>query len=176
VLASTLAIAPWFVVLPGRIQASTPNTAYYGLAMAAQGAGSLVGAVLVGQAGDFMLSGTRLCQFASLLGLGCLLAGGASSPSLFVVAGLLFGAGTTSTVIGRTLIQRLTPPGLRSRVTSLLMFTTLGVMPVCYAGAGLVANAAGFAPTLIGGGAVFALCSLAACWSPGVRAIGVSRP
>jgi MFS family permease len=171
-LASALAIAPWLVLLPGLIQARTPDTLYYGAAIAAQGAGCLIGTVAAGQIGDRVLRGTPFCLIACLLGLGGVIAGTISDPPVFIVAGLLFGAGTTTTVIGRTLIQRLCPPGLRSRIISLLMFTTVAIMPVCYAAVGFIASRAGFAITLAAGGAAFTVASLAAIAFPSVRQIG----
>ena len=77
---------------------------------------------------------------------------------------------TAGTIVWITTKQRLVPPELLGRVSSLDWLISIGLLPLSYALTGPVAAAFGARPTLIGAGLLGAVITLAALYLPGMRA------
>jgi MFS family permease len=88
-----------------------------------------------------------------------------------MAASLLFhGFETAGTIVWLTTKQRLVPPALLGRVSSLDWLISIGLLPLSYALTGPVAAAFGARATLVTAGTVGALVTLAALFLPGMRA------
>ena len=143
--------------------------ASFGYLMAIQGAGMVLGGVLVmtrwkGQAEAAMFA-NGLVAFSVFFLLG------ANAPNLTVAAVAVFGMGGAMAVVAisdLTLVQRYSPPQFRARVGSLNDTTTATMALVGALMAGIVAD-------LLGVRVAFNLAALVACISTGVAWWGV-RP
>lgn len=163
------------VVLPVHLNRSG-DAAGLGLALAALGAGLVLGVLFFG------VAGFRLPRRA--LALGCLGVIAAARTvmillpplpwliALIAVDGLV--AGPLNPLI-LTILQERTPPGLRGRVFGGVGALFLGVAPLGVLVAGVVIDAVGLRPTLAGLAAVFAATSLIAACSPGLRDLSMPK-
>jgi DHA3 family tetracycline resistance protein-like MFS transporter len=73
------------------------------------------------------------------------------------------------TIVWISTKQKLVPPALLGRVSSLDWLISIGLLPLSFALTGPISEAIGIRPTLIGAGALGALATLAAFLLPGVR-------
>ncbi|MEA2363476.1 MAG: hypothetical protein QOD71_2621 [Thermoleophilaceae bacterium] len=163
-------IGPFEVLLPFIIRNELGGGAdTFGVVLAAGGAGSLVGAVLVGRTGlprrhvtfmwaawcfgDFLLIALAFAQTAWLM---CL------------VSFVNFALGTAALVVWNTLMNTLVPPELLGRVSSFDWFVSIGLTPVSFAITGPVAALIGARETLALAGALGAM-TFVFLFIPGVR-------
>jgi MFS family permease len=143
-------LGPFEVLLPYIIRNDlNGDAAMFGAVLAAGGAGSFFGALLIGRiglpprhvtfmwlawcAGDLLFIGLA---FADTIWLMC------------AVAFLNFALGTSALVIWNTLINTLVPPELLGRVSSFDWFVSIGLTPVSFAITGPVAGLIGARETL----------------------------
>jgi MFS family permease len=92
-------------------------------------------------------------------------------PWQLMVASFVFhGLETAGTIVWVTIKQRLVPPALLGRVSSLDWLISTGLMPISFAVTGPVAAILGARPTLVGAGLVGGVITLGALFLPGMRA------
>jgi MFS family permease len=132
-----------------------------GVLMSANGAGALIGALLVASFGSVRRRG--LLQLTSLVAYGIALVLFAASRRLELSVLLLFVGSAFSMVfssLNQTFLQSLAPDEMRGRVLSVLTLTTFGLIPVGSMLAGAAAEHWGAAAAVAAGGAVIALFAL----------------
>jgi hypothetical protein len=162
---------PIDVLVPYRVRNELGGTAGdFGLVLACGGLGSILAALVLGQRGlprrhiTFMYSAWTLGSLA-LVGFG--LAGTVwQLQAVSLLEGLFFTAGM---VVWGTLVQTLVPGELLGRVTSLDWFIATSLVPVSFALTGPVSAALGAQTTLVVGGIVAAVATIAFLFVPGVR-------
>jgi hypothetical protein len=162
---------PFEVLLPYVIRNDLGgDAATFGTVLAAGGAGSFFGAVLVGRtglprrhvtfmwgawcAGDLLFVGLAFAQDAWVM---CALA--------FVS----FALATSALVVWNTLMNTLVPPELLGRVSSLDWFVSIGLTPLSFALTGPVASVLGARETLAAAG-LLGTATFVFLFIPGVRA------
>jgi DHA3 family tetracycline resistance protein-like MFS transporter len=145
------------------------DAATFGTVLAAGGAGSFFGALLLGRlgpprrhvtymwlawcAGDLLFVGLALAEDAWVM---C------------VISFLSFAAGTSALVVWNTLMNTLVPPELLGRVSSLDWFVSIGLTPLSFAVTGPVASVLGARETLALAG-VLGAATFVFVFIPGVR-------
>jgi DHA3 family tetracycline resistance protein-like MFS transporter len=162
---------PVEVLVPYRIRNELGGNAHdFGLVLACGGIGSILAAIVLGQRGlprrhiTFMYSAWTIGSLA-LVGFG--LAGTVwQLQAISLLEGLFFTAGM---VVWGTLVQTLVPGELLGRVTSLDWFIATSLVPVSFALTGPVSAALGAQTTLVVGGIVAAVATIAFLFVPGVR-------
>lgn len=161
---------PFEVLLPYIIRNELGgDAATFGVVLAAGGAGSFLGALLVGRTGlpqrhvTFMWG--AWCA-GDLLFIGLAVANAAWQMCL--VAFIAFGLGTAALVVWNTLMNTLVPPELLGRVSSFDWFVSIGLTPLSFAITGPVASVLGARATLGISGALGAATFLFV-FIPGVR-------
>jgi MFS family permease len=171
-----LIVGPFDVGLPVLAYSRLPEgAAAYGLILSAFGGGSLLGL-----AGAMLLPGVPKAHFGSILlilisltGLGMVLV--AFAYSTVVALALAAGIGT---VLGYTNIsymtwaQRRIPRNLMGRVMSLMMFSSLALVPISMAISGVIVNISLTAMLVVGGIGMSAL-GLSGLLSASVRRMGL---
>ncbi|MEA2403327.1 MAG: hypothetical protein QOK00_3730 [Thermoleophilaceae bacterium] len=164
------ALGPFEVLLPYIIRNDLGGgAATFGVVLAAGGAGSFVGALLLGRTGlprrhvTFMwtawAAGDVLfvaLAFADTAWLMCL------------VAFVNFALGTAALVVWNTMMNTLVPPELLGRVSSLDWFVSIGLTPLSFALTGPVASVLGARETLALAGVLGAL-TFVFLFIPGLR-------
>jgi MFS family permease len=161
---------PFEVLLPYIIRNDLGgDAATFGTVLAAGGAGSFFGAVLVGRTGlprrhvTFMWSAWCL---GDLLFIGLAVANAAWQMCL--VSFIAFGLSTAALVVWNTLMNTLVPPELLGRVSSLDWFVSIGLTPLSFAITGPVAELLGARTTLAVAGAL-GTATFLFLFIPGVR-------
>lgn len=161
---------PFEVLLPYIIRNELGGgAATFGVVLAAGGAGSFLGALVVGRTGlpqrhvTFMWG--AWCA-GDLLFIGLAVANAAWQMCL--VAFIAFGLGTAALVVWNTLMNTLVPPELLGRVSSFDWFVSIGLTPLSFAITGPVASVLGARATLGISGALGAATFLFV-FIPGVR-------
>lgn len=161
---------PFEVLLPYIIRNELGGgAATFGVVLAAGGAGSFLGALVVGRTGlpqrhvTFMWG--AWCA-GDLLFIGLAVANAAWQMCL--VAFIAFGLGTAALVVWNTLMNTLVPPELLGRVSSFDWFVSIGLTPLSFAITGPVAAVLGARATLGISGALGAATFLFV-FIPGVR-------
>ncbi|MBI2759883.1 MAG: MFS transporter [Chloroflexi bacterium] len=148
------------------------GTGGLGLMMSAPGAGTLVGATLLGALGDVERKGVVL--FAGMLTFSATLVLFTLSRSFALTFGLLFLAGLTSIIFSTmmtTMLQLTAPAHMRGRVMSLVTVTMQGFAPLGALLTGSVATAIGTPPAVaLSSLCVTAAALVAAAGAEGVRA------
>ena len=132
-----------------------------GLLMSANGAGALVGALLVATFGHARRRG--LIQLSSLIAYGVALVLFAFSGRLWLSFALLFAGSACSMVfssLNQTFLQSLAPDAMRGRVLSVLTLTTFGMIPLGSMLGGAAADQFGARAAVAAGGAICALLAL----------------
>jgi predicted MFS family arabinose efflux permease len=132
-----------------------------GLLMSANGAGALVGALLVASFGHARRRG--LIQLSSLIAYGVALVLFALSGRLWLSFALLFAGSACSMVfssLNQTFLQSLAPDAMRGRVLSVLTLTTFGMIPLGSMLGGAAADQFGARAAVAAGGAICALLAL----------------
>jgi MFS family permease len=161
---------PFEVLLPYIIKNELGgDAATFGTVLAAGGAGSIVGALLLGRTGlprrhvTFMWVAWCL---GDLLFVGLAAAG--ASWQMCLIAFLSFGLGTAGMVVWNTLMNTLVPPELLGRVSSLDWFVSIGLTPLSFAITGPVAGLLG-ARTTLGVAGLLGAASFLFLFVPGLR-------
>lgn len=157
-------IAPFYVLLPQRLSTLHFAANSYGLVLAAQGITSIVCSILVGHARRILHMGLLLVAAASSLGVAALLLAVATTHVFLLAAGGALGISTCMTLLQNYLIQSRVDPAYQSRVMSVVMLCSLALLPLAYAGAGILAAAVGATTVLAAGGLLGLLtCAGALC-------------
>ena len=172
-VAYLLFMGPAEVLLPFVVKNSLHGSAAdLGLVFAAGGVGSVACAAIMGQRGlprrdiTFMYLAWTLATVA-IAGYGL-----ASAVWQLMLASLAFNAlETAGTIVWATAKQRHVPPELLGRVSSLDWLISIGLLPLSFALTGPVSGAIGAQATLIAGGVIGALVTLAALLLPGMRSV-----
>lgn len=161
---------PFEVLLPYIIRNELGgDAATFGVVLAAGGAGSIFGAVLVGRIGlprrhvTFMWAAWTLGD-----GLIIALAFAETAWVMCLVSFANFALGTAALVVWNTLMNTLVPPELLGRVSSLDWFVSIGLTPVSFAITGPVASVLGARETLALAG-VLGILTFLFLFIPGVR-------
>jgi MFS family permease len=161
---------PFEVLLPYIIRNELGgDAATFGVVLAAGGAGSFLGALVVGRTGlprrhvTFMWGAWCV---GDLMFIGLAVANAAWQMCL--VAFIAFGLGTAALVVWNTLMNTLVPPELLGRVSSFDWFVSIGLTPLSFAITGPVASVLGARATLGVSGALGAATFLF-IFIPGVR-------
>ncbi|MEU9132191.1 MFS transporter [Kitasatospora sp. NPDC048540] len=136
-----------------------------GLLYAAPGAGALIGAAASGWTGKVRRPGPIVLWAVCVWGAAIALFGLARSLplalALLVVAGI---ADVVSEILRGTLLQLLTPDGMRGRLSGLWLAQTNGAPALGNAEAGAVAAAAGEAVSIVSGGLLCIVGALLIAW------------
>jgi MFS family permease len=172
-VAYLLFMGPAEVLLPFVVKNSLHGSAAdLGLVFAAGGVGSVACAAVMGQRGlprrdiTFMYLAWTLATVA-IAGYGL-----ASAVWQLMLASLAFNAlETAGTIVWATAKQRHVPPELLGRVSSLDWLISIGLLPLSFALTGPVSGAIGAQATLIAGGVIGAVVTLAALLLPGMRSV-----
>jgi MFS family permease len=161
---------PFEVLLPYIIKNDLGgDAATFGVVLAAGGAGSFFGAVLVGRIGP----PRRHITF--MWGVWCVgdllfvvLAVADAAWLMCVVAFISFGCGTAAMVVWNTLMNTLVPPELLGRVSSFDWFVSIALTPLSFALTGPVAELLG-ARTTLGLAGLLGASTFFFVFIPGVR-------
>jgi MFS family permease len=160
-LANTVCLAPFSVLLPYIVKHSGHSVSLLGLALAAQAASTGILSLVVGKWGRQIPLALSLCLLACILGLGVAVSGLPAIPSGVIVLGaMLVGAGLTFDVIEDTILQKWVPAEYLSRVYGAGMIAAYSLLPVGYAVAGGLQRVVGAGPVLEVGGSGLALAAL----------------
>jgi MFS family permease len=140
--ATTFLAIPLLTLLPVFVQKVFHlGVAEYGRMMAFQGAGAVLGALIVAWVGRF--KGMGAVALMAQIGLGGVIAAFALSSSPTLSYALLFVAGTAQLVVfslANSLVQLLVPNEMRGRVMSIYMLAFRSGMPLGSLTAGALAN------------------------------------
>jgi len=163
-------VGPFFVGLPAQVASFAGGPMDYGIVLSAWGAAALVGAVVAGSIGAraqmaVVLPVTSLAMAVSLILIG--LAPNAWFATL--AAAPLGGAVGMLQVSGMAWLQRRSDPRMQGRLMSMVMFAIMGLTPISYALAGMVAEAGTGLLFLAAGAGMLALAA-ATGLSPTLRA------
>jgi DHA3 family tetracycline resistance protein-like MFS transporter len=161
---------PFEVLLPFIIRNEMGgNAATFGTVLAAGGAGSFFGALLVGRAGVPRRHVTFM-WLAWCVGdaLFIAIAFAEAAWVMCAISFVSFGLGTAGLIVWNTLMNTLVPPELLGRVSSFDWFVSIGLTPLSFAVTGPVAELLGARETLALAGALGALTVLFLL-IPGVR-------
>ena len=134
-----------------------------GALLGATGAGALVGALVVASLSGFRRRG--LLQLMAGIAYGVTLVLFAASRRLDLSVGLLFAGAVCYMVfvsLNQTFLQTLAPDAMRGRVVSVMTAATFGLMPLGSMAAGVAAQRWDATLVVGAGGAICALCTLAA--------------
>jgi MFS family permease len=161
---------PFEVLLPYIIRNDLDgDAATFGIVLAAGGAGSFFGAVVIGRTGlprrhvTFMWSAWCV---GDVLFIGLAVADAAWQ--MCAIAFIAFGLSTGALVVWNTLMNTLVPPELLGRVSSFDWFVSIGLTPLSFAITGPVAALIGARETLAIAGALGA-ATFVFLFIPGVR-------
>jgi Transmembrane secretion effector len=170
-IAYLLFMGPTEVLLPYIVKNRLSDGAgALGLVFAAGGLGSLLCAIVIGQRGLPRRSLTFMYIVWTLATLSIAGYGLASQLWGLMAASVAFNTlETAGTIAWSTAKQRLVPPRLLGRVSSLDWLISIGLLPVSFAITGPVSAALGVRTTLIGAGVLGAAVTFAALLVPGVR-------
>ena len=140
----------------------------YGTMMSAVGGGALVGSILSGSIGKTARQGVQLAVFVAVFGIGMALVG--LAPGVGVASALTALLGLVAGYVNVRMVawlQGRTPPAVLGRVMSLVMFASLGLQPVSYALAGVLADLGATVLFLVAGGLIL----VTGAWSAANRAV-----
>jgi Transmembrane secretion effector len=172
-IAYLLFIGPTEVLVPFMVKNQLGGGAGdLGLVFAAGGLGSLLLALLVGQRG--LPKRLILCAYCTWTLATFAVVGYGLAHALWglMLASLVFNSlETVGTIAWITAKQLHVPTRLLGRVSSLDWLISIGLMPLSFALTGPVSAAIGVRATLIGGGVLGGIVTLAALFVPGVREV-----
>lgn len=144
-----------------------------GVLMALGSAGGLVGATVAGRLSRRWGSARAMLGLQLLAGPPALLVGLArpgAGVGLIPLGAALVGVGVVgANVIRGAFRQRWTPPDLLGRTLGASAVVNYGTMPLAALVAGLLGDAAGLRPTILGMAALHTISCLATWWSPWAR-------
>ena len=162
---------PVEVLVPYRIRNDMGGGADdFGYVLALGGVGSIVAALVLGQYGLPRRHVTVM--YLTWVAGGFLVAGFGLAATLWQAMAVSFVQGglfTAGLVIWGTLMHALVPTELLGRVTSLDWFVSTSLVPVSFALTGPLAAGLGAEATLVGGGVLVGLATLAFLFLPGMR-------
>lgn len=172
-----LAVGPLLVGVPVLAHERLPGGAQaYGAILSAFGGGSLAGLAVAGAARrpPARLIGHLLLSVCAVFGVGIAVLGFAQSLVAALIPAALMGfAAGYLTVSFFTWIQARTPQRFMGRMMSLLIFASVGLVPVSQALSGVVAGRSVTA-LFLGAAVLLALVVARAWWVPSLRDMGVS--
>ena len=173
-----LILGPIFVGVPVLADTRLPEgAAAFGILVSAFGGGSLLGMAMAGvlpKPGPRRL-GPIMLIVTGMLGVGLALLGLIYSTTLAAIIGLMMGISYGYVLIlFVTWLQSRTPQAMLGRMMSLLMFASMGLVPISMALAGALIEFS-LTLTLVGMGILMALLALIAALNPAVRAMGVEK-
>jgi MFS family permease len=145
----------------------------YGAILSTWGAGSLIGMVLAGllPRPNPQRTGTVLLLLVSVMGIGLALLGVSNSMQIALAVGLILGsADGYINVFFITWVQSRAPKALIGRLMSLLMFSSIGLLPVSMALSGAASSVNVMLLLSVSGGIV-ALLGILMMLNPTVRAM-----
>lgn len=164
---------PFAVGIPVVARTRFPEgAAAFGLIMSLFGGGALLGIVLAGalpKPSKKML-GTISLSVISVMGIGLAIVG--IAPTMYVAATAAFVMGTANgyaNIMLITWLQQKVAPEMTGRVMSLVMFAAVGLNPISTALAGALMGL-DVTVLLVGAGCLMTVFTLAAAFSPAVRA------
>ena len=166
-----LFLGPTEVLLPYIVRNSLHQSATaYGIVLAAGGVGALVGALLMGRAGDRRRPVTWIYAWWTVATLGVAGYGLFMSVWGLVVAALVVnGAEAVGAVVWVTLKQRQVPMPLMGRVSSIDWLVSIALLPLSYALTPPVSHLLGARTTLVLAGTAGAAVTLSFLFLPGMR-------
>jgi MFS family permease len=166
-----LFIGPTQVLLPYIVRNSLHQGAStYGIVLAAGGFGALIGAVLMGRAGDRRRPVTWIYLWWTVATLGVAGYGVFERVWGLVLASLVInGAEVVGAVVWATLKQRRVPNSMLGRVSSIDWLVSTALLPLSYALTPPVAHLLGARTTLVLAGTVGAAVTLGFLFLPGLR-------
>ena len=172
-------VGPFFVGIPALVASFDTGPMAYGLVLAAFGGAALAGAVLAGTLGPRARMSLVIPGTAIGLAFGMVLTGLAPNAWAAALAALPLGAGVgVLQVSGMAWLQRRSEPAFLGRVMSLVMFAIMGLTPLSYAVAGVVAES-GLGILFIGAGGALVLVAVAtllsSVWGTEERAATAGR-
>lgn len=164
-------VGPFEVLVPFVVKFQLDGSAGdLGSIFVAGGVGSIIAAVVMGQVGwpKRYVSFMYISWFVAVLAV----AGYGLMTALWqgmLIRGVAAGLATAGTVVWGTLMHRHVPSHLLGRVTSLDWLVSLSLIPLSFSITGPIAEVIGADTTLILGGVLGALVTLAFLFVPGVR-------
>jgi len=166
-----LFIGPTEVLLPYIVRNSLHQSATaYGIVLAAGGVGALVGALLMGRAGDRRRPVTWIYAWWTVATLGVAGYGLLMSVwGLVLAAVVVNGAEAVGAVVWVTLKQRQVPMAFMGRVSSIDWLVSIALLPLSYALTPPVAHLLGARTTLVLAGTAGAAVTLSFLFLPGMR-------
>ena len=171
-----LAVGPLLVGVPVLAHERLAGGAQaYGAIMSAFGGGSLAGLAVAGAARrpPARLMGHILLSVCVVFGVGIAVLGFAQSLAAALVPAALMGFAAGYLMVSFfTWIQARTPQRIMGRMMSLIIFASVGLVPVSQALAGVVASRSVTA-LFLGAAVLLALVVARAWWVPSLRAMGV---
>jgi MFS family permease len=171
IAANVACIAPFYVLLPLRIANLHLSASIYGLALAAQGASSVLASASLAYLRRVRQTGALLFVSMAGPGVACLLLAVAHSLVTIVCAGAVMGVNVYAVTLINYLLQRYVAPDYQSRVTSILLVGSLVFLPAAYAGMGILASYLPAPLVLAAGGMVLLLVCAVALGSPAGRGL-----
>jgi hypothetical protein len=159
----------WLVLGPTVAKSHLGGAGAWGVILAFQGAGSIVGGLIALrlQARRPLVAATLLCVPIALL---LALLGAAAPVPLLCIAGFLASVGLTcGDIIWFTTFQLQVPDHLMSRLSSFDWFGSVALNPLGFALVGPLANVLGVATTLYLAAALNAVISLSVAATPAIR-------
>jgi DHA3 family tetracycline resistance protein-like MFS transporter len=177
-LAYLLFMGPVEVLLPWMVKDALHGSALQlGLVFAAGGLASMLCAVALGSGALPRRSITFMLVAWAVATLAVAGYGAATAVWQLMLASALFnGLETAGTIVWATLKQRHVPGELLGRVSSLDWLISIGLLPVSFALTGPVSATIGARATLVGAGLLGAAVTLAALFTPGMRALEAVPP
>jgi MFS family permease len=173
-----LVLGPLLVGVPVLADVRLPEGAIaFGIVMSAFGGGSFLGVILAGilPRPPPQHLGPLLMALTGMFGVGLVVFGLTWSTSLIAVTS--FGVGAANgyvNILFVTWLQQRIPPSLLGRVMSLLMFASVGVVPVSQALCGALVKAS-LTGVFVGAGVLLLLVTLRVMLVPAVRAMGLEE-
>jgi MFS family permease len=154
VTTTTVVLVPW--LLKYRLHVAPSD---YGIVIAANSLGALLGALLYGhQAARWKFRGVLHYSLITAIGITFAVIARASAVLVIVAAFVaLGGLAVVATLIWETSLQEIVSPDVFARVASLDMFGSMMLLPIGFAGVGWLANVFGAVPTMEGSAVLIVL-------------------
>lgn len=145
-------VGPFFVGLPALVAEFGSGPMAYGIVLSAWGGAALLGAIAAGTLGARLSMSAVVPGTSVSMALAMILIGLAPNVWTTALAAVPLGAAVgVLQVSGMAWLQRRSDPAFLGRVMSLVMFAVMGLTPVSYAVAGIVAES-GAAQLFLGAG------------------------
>ena len=175
-VANAVCAAPLLVLLPRIVQNLNGGPRSLGLAIAVQmGTATAIG-IFLSRIRWLERSGVGLMLLAGAIGLGVALTGLARSLGVLLVGMAVIGVGYGFNIVENTVMQTLVPTGLLARVFSINLALSNALLPIGYAVSGLIAQSAGTAGVMLGGGLLLLLTATGSALTPAIRHLPEAEP